>query len=322
MVLMTAASAAVAAFLATGALVALLPRWGVVDVPNHRSSHARPVPRGGGLGVIAGAAVGLVVARPDAVLAVGLVGALVLAAVGFTDDLRSLSAAWRLAAQLVVSAVAAGLLLLGERDFTITAAVAVVCLGTLWLSGYVNVFNFMDGSNGLAGLNAAVAGACFATVGVVEDVNTLVVGGSLLLGASLGFVPWNFPRAHIFLGDVGSYSIGFAIAWLALVGVLDTGELLWCVAPTALVLLDTSLTLARRARRGESLTAAHREHVYQQLTTVPGSPLPAIVATVAGAAFVAAAALPAVWCVICWVLVGTAYVAAPRFTNHRDPVSG
>ena len=87
-------------------------------------------------------------------------------------------------------------------------------------------------------------------------------------------------------------------------------------------MLDTSLTLVRRARRGESLTAAHREHVYQRLTAVPGSPLPAIVATVAGAAFVAAAALPAVWCVTCWVLVGTAYVAAPRLTARGNAITG
>jgi UDP-N-acetylmuramyl pentapeptide phosphotransferase/UDP-N-acetylglucosamine-1-phosphate transferase len=318
MLLTTTVVAAAAACLATGVLVALLPRWGVVDVPNHRSSHARPVPRGGGLGVIAGAAIGLAVGHPDELLAIGLVGALVLAVVGFTDDLRSLSAARRLSVQLLVSA-AATLLLVRAHEVTAIQGMAVVALGTLWLSGYVNVFNFMDGSNGLAALNAAVAGACYAGVGAAEDVHSLMIGGGLLLGACLGFLPWNFPRARIFLGDVGSYSIGFTVAWLALVGILTTDRLLWCVAPTVLVLLDTSLTLVRRARRRESLTAAHREHVYQRLTTVPGSPVPALVATAVGVGIVAAATLPATWCLLCWVLLGAAYVAAPRLTALRQP---
>jgi UDP-GlcNAc:undecaprenyl-phosphate GlcNAc-1-phosphate transferase len=193
-------------------------------------------------------------------------------------------------------------------------------LGTPWLTGYVNVFNFMDGSNGLAGLNAAVAGAWFAGIGTIEDIDALAVGGALLLGASLGFLPWNFPRARVFLGDVGSYSIGFTIAWLALIGVLVSGQVLWCVAPTVLVLLDTSLTLLRRARRGESLTAAHREHVYQRLTTVPGSPVPAVVATAATLGLVATAVLPAAWCLACWVVLAGAYVAAPHIAPRRHPV--
>lgn len=321
MLLTTGAVAAVAAFLATGALVALLPRWGVVDVPNHRSSHARPVPRGGGLGVITGVAMALAVARADELLAFGLVAALVLGAVGFIDDLRSLSAARRLSIQLLVSAAAA-VLLVRDQDLTSLEGLAVVAVGTAWLSGYVNFFNFMDGSNGLAGLNAGVAGACFAAVGAVEDVDALVVGGALLLGACLGFLPWNFPRARVFLGDVGSYALGFTVAWLALVGILTTGRALWCLAPTVLVLLDTSLTLVRRAQRRESLTAAHREHVYQRLAVVPGSPLPALVATAAGVGFVAAAALPAAWCLVCWMLLAAAYIAAPRIVASRQSVPG
>lgn len=315
MELATAGVAALSAGLATGILVVLLPRWGVIDVPNHRSSHARPVPRGGGLGVVAGAVAALTVARPDDLLVVGLTGALALAVVGFVDDLRSLPAAQRLVVQLCVGAATAGLLM-RELDLAVPLAVVATAASTLWLSGYVNVFNFMDGANGLAGLNAAVGGACFTWIGLAEDDATLLVGGSLLLGAVLGFLPWNFPRARIFLGDVGSYAIGFLIAWLALVGVLTTGRLAWCLAPTLLVLLDTFLTLVRRARRGESLTAAHREHVYQRLARVPGSAVPAVLTFVVSVGFVAAAALPTAWCVTSWLVLAAVYVASPAAASR------
>ena len=92
------------------------------------------------------------------------------------------------------------------------------------------------------------------------------------------------------------------------------------MAPTVLVLLDTTLTLLRRARRGESLTAAHREHVYQRLTTVPGSPVPAVVATVATVGLVATAALPVAWCLACWAVLAGAYVATPLIAARRHPV--
>jgi UDP-GlcNAc:undecaprenyl-phosphate GlcNAc-1-phosphate transferase len=321
--LTTVAVAALAAAVVTGLVAALLPRLGVVDVPNHRSSHDRPVPRGGGVGMLAGVAAGLLVSHPDHLLAVGLVGALVLAIVGFVDDVRSLPAVLRLGLQVGVGAVTAGLLV-HEAGLDLPMALLAAAAATLWLTGYVNVFNFMDGANGLAGLNALIAGACFAWIGSVEPSESgtaLLVGGAVLLGAAAGFLPWNFPVARIFLGDVGSYATGFLIAWLALVGMLTTDRFVWCLAPTALVLLDTSLTLVRRARRGESLMEAHREHVYQRLTPVAGSPLPAVVAALFSAAFVASAALPTAATVVVWLVLAAAYVALPGVVERRRSVS-
>jgi UDP-N-acetylmuramyl pentapeptide phosphotransferase/UDP-N-acetylglucosamine-1-phosphate transferase len=306
----TVAAAGVVACASTGLLATWLPRVGLLDVPNHRSSHARPTPRGGGLGVIAGVAAGLAVSPPGSTLAVGLVGALLLAAVGLVDDVRSLPATHRLAVQLVVSLVAA-IVAVGTADLGGVGGVAVALVAALWLSGYVNVFNFMDGANGLAGLNAVIAGATYAWVGHAEGSPALLVGGSVLLGAAAGFLPWNFPRARIFLGDVGSYSIGFLVAWLTLVGLLTTDRPAWCVAPVLVVLLDTGLTLARRARRGVPLTEAHREHVYQRLSTTPGSPLPALLVATVGAGFVLAAGAPVAWCLAVWTLLAAAYVASP-----------
>ena len=315
--LTTVAVAALTAAVVTGLVAALLPRLGVVDVPNHRSSHDRPVPRGGGVGVLSGVAAGLVVSHPDHLLAVGLVGALVLAVVGFVDDVRSLPAVLRLGLQVGVGAVTAGLLV-HEVGLDLPMALLAGAAATLWLTGYVNVFNFMDGANGLAGLNALIAGACFAWIGSAESETALLVGGTVLLGAAAGFLPWNFPVARIFLGDVGSYATGFLIAWLAVVGMLTTDRFVWCLAPTVLILLDTSLTLVRRARRGESLMEAHREHVYQRLTTVPGSPLPAVVAALLSAAFVASAALPTAATVVVWLVLAAAYVALPGVLGRRS----
>ncbi|MDZ5661153.1 glycosyltransferase family 4 protein [Nocardioides sp. zg-1308] len=316
----TVAAAALASVVVTGVVAALLPRLGVVDVPNHRSSHARPVPRGGGIGVVAGLLTGLLVSAPDQQLAIGLAAAVALAVLGFVDDVRSLPALLRLVAQVVVAALAAAVLV-RALDMDLAVGITVTAAATLWLTGYVNVFNFMDGSNGLAGLSALIAGATFAWVGWAESEPTLLVGGSVLLGAAAGFLPWNFPVARIFLGDVGSYSTGFLVAWLGLVGVLTTDRYAWCLAPTVLVLLDTSLTLVRRARRGESLMEAHREHVYQRLTTVPGSPLPAIVTALFGAAFVASAALPPIALAVTWMILGGAYVAMPHLVGRTSSVN-
>jgi UDP-GlcNAc:undecaprenyl-phosphate GlcNAc-1-phosphate transferase len=318
--LTTVAVAAVAAAVVTGLVAAVLPRLGVVDVPNHRSSHARPVPRGGGVGVMAGVAGGLMVSHPDQLLAVGLVGAAVLAVVGFVDDVRSLPAVLRLALQVGVGAVTATLLV-HDVGLDLPVALLAGAAAMLWLTGYVNVFNFMDGANGLAGLNALIAGACFAWIGWAESETALLVGGTVLLGAALGFLPWNFPVARIFLGDVGSYATGFLIAWLAVVGMLTTDRFVWCLAPTMLVLLDTSLTLVRRARRRESLMEAHREHVYQQLTPTPGSPLPAVVTALFSAAFVTTAPLTTAAVVVVWVVLAVAYVALPAAIGRRRSVS-
>jgi UDP-GlcNAc:undecaprenyl-phosphate/decaprenyl-phosphate GlcNAc-1-phosphate transferase len=312
----TLAAAVLCALVVTGFVAALLPRVGIIDVPNHRSSHDRPVPRGGGVGVLAGIGAGVLVAHPDHLLLLGLCGAVVLGVLGFVDDVRSLPAVLRLGLQVGVGAVTTTLLI-PETGPTMPVALLAGSVAIVWLVGYVNVFNFMDGSNGLAAFNALIAGACFAWVGSVESKAALLVGGTVLLGATAGFLPWNFPRARIFLGDVGSYSIGFLVAWLALIGVLTTDRWTWCLAPLLLVLIDTSLTLARRAQRGESLMEAHREHVYQRLTTTPGSALPAVVASIFSVAFVLGAALPDLGTLGAWVLLAAGYVSLPGLIARR-----
>lgn len=244
-------------------LIRLLRAVDVMDVPNARSSHVETTPRGAGVAMMAGVLVGTAVGESSGELwlLVGL--ALVAAAVGLVDDLRGLSAGIRLLAQFALALVVVAALLSNEVSAAGFAIAVIAVVGTV---GYVNAFNFMDGINGISGISGALAGAWYLYLGLGEaDAGSLAVGGAVLLGASLGFLPWNLPRAHVFLGDVGSYGLGLLIAGLALMS-FGEGISAWvALSPLLVYGADTVWTLARRLMRGESLSEAHREHVYQRL---------------------------------------------------------
>jgi UDP-N-acetylmuramyl pentapeptide phosphotransferase/UDP-N-acetylglucosamine-1-phosphate transferase len=125
----------------------------------------------------------------------------------------------------------------------------------------------MDGANGVSAAQATVAGVGYALVGAVHHDAALVAGGVTVAGAALGFAPFNLPRALVFLGEVGSYALGAAIAALALQGALSGIGVEAVVAPVALYLADTATTLARRVRRRERWYLPHRTHAYQRLVT-------------------------------------------------------
>jgi UDP-N-acetylmuramyl pentapeptide phosphotransferase/UDP-N-acetylglucosamine-1-phosphate transferase len=249
----------------TGLIVPVLQRAQLLDVPNERSSHSAPVPRGGGLAVMAAVALATLVAALTGaeVLWVPLVVSMGLAAVGLVDDRRSLPGPVRLVLQLVAGAVVAAWAWAAASPSVGVALFALVVV--VVVAGYVNAFNFMDGINGISALTAAVAGAWWCWVGAEHDVEGLTVVGASLAGAMLGFLPWNAPRARIFLGDVGSYGIGFLVvvgaAWAWASGV----PAILCVAPLVVYLADTGWVLVKRAVGGRPLMQAHREHVYQQL---------------------------------------------------------
>lgn len=260
---MSAWLAALALTLAiTPAVIWAAHRWQLIDVPNHRSSHAAPVPRGGGVAVavavVASAVFWHTVGRDVALAAVGSV---LLGAVGLADDRFHLPAAPRLAAQVAVPLVVSMLVVDGSARVAIGAsAVAVVAA-----VGYVNAFNFMDGINGISASQAAIAAGTIAVLADGLDSLAIRDAALALCGASVGFLPFNAGRARIFLGDVGSYFIGAWLAGTALL-VVDAGaSVLTVLAPFLLYLADTSTVLIRRARRGAPLFEAHREHVYQRL---------------------------------------------------------
>lgn len=261
---LTALSAAASTTLAAPVVVRYLNRAGYLDHPGARSSHTAPTPRGGGLAVLGGlaVAVGIAMSGGRAWPSVVILPALALAAVGLFDDRHQggVSASFRLAAQVALGIVA-GSIVVGPWGAALGAAVVPVI---------VNVVNFMDGINGITALTLVAWGASTLVAnGVLGSVFGVQFLALITVGTAVGFLPWNLPRARLFLGDVGSYLYGGLVAGAIL---LAWGTpLRWAViAPLAPYLADVSLTLLRRARRGARLTEAHREHTYQRLVHETG----------------------------------------------------
>ena len=258
--LLAAALALVVSASSQPILIRLLPRLGLVDLPNARSSHSSATPRGGGIGVVAALCVGtlLIPSVPGRVSLVVLTP--FLSAVGLADDvLGGVRPLVRLTCQFVAGGVA-GYVLLPSLPGGVGAAV-----GAMWVASYTNAFNFMDGINGMSAVQAVVAGLSFVAAGLVYGEVGLLGLGLVIACASAGFLPFNAAPARIFLGDVGSYGLGATIAGTALVAV-DLGlPIIIAIAPTLLYALDTCYTLAMRTIRGDSPAEAHRDHVYQRL---------------------------------------------------------
>ena len=243
-----------------------LQSWQVVDVPVDRSSHRAVTVRGGGVAVVAGLSTATVLVAPGATARLVVLGAVLLGAVGLLDDLRGLSPLVRLVAQVVLGAGLAVALVGLAGGAPAPAVFVVLTLSmTLWLVAYVNTFNFMDGVHGISGMNAAFTGCFYAWLGYEYGVVDVSVVSIALAGATIGFLPWNVPRARMFLGDVGSYAIGTVCALLAGLLFLSGVPAVLVCAPLLLYVLDTGGTLARRVWRGASVLAAHREHTYQRL---------------------------------------------------------
>ncbi|MEN9315651.1 MAG: hypothetical protein RIS35_2044, partial [Pseudomonadota bacterium] len=230
------------------------------DHANHRSLHTGVVPRIGGLGIIAGVVLALAVAGPgpwpDALRGLGVAVAMLLA-VSLADDIRGLGAGPRLLAHLTCAAA------LCASWGIAPAWIVVAAPGIAWGA---NLYNFMDGSDGLAG-SMAVSG--FGALGIaagLADAPTIAALSAAIAGAALGFLTLNWHPARVFLGDAGSIPLGFTAAALSLHGALagHWPPVLPMIAFLPFV-LDASLTLARRALRGERLSEPHREHLYQRL---------------------------------------------------------
>lgn len=227
-----------------------------MDHPNARSLHATPTPRIGGLGIVAGVAVAAMW-QADAALLPAILGAFALAAVSLADDVRGLPVRVRFLAHFVA---AAGCLFgLGLTGWTLLA-------GTLAVVWMTNLYNFMDGSNGLAGGMAVIGFATLALLAGWGGASDLAGLCAAIAAAALAFLRFNFPVARLFMGDAGSIPLGFLAAALGVYGVLNR---VWDVWVPLLVfspfIVDASVTLTRRALAGEKIWQAHRSHYYQRV---------------------------------------------------------
>jgi len=226
-----------------------------MDHPNERSLHATPTPRIGGLGIMAGVGVASVWLADGMLLPV-MLPALSLAALSLLDDVRGLPVAVRFLAHF--AATVACLLALGLTGWALLA-------GTLAVVWMTNLYNFMDGADGLAGGMTAIGFGALALAAWLGGAPGLAAFCAAIAAAALAFLRFNFPPARVFMGDAGSIPLGFMAATL---GILGARQNVWPWLFPLLVfspfIVDASVTLIRRALRGEKVWRAHRSHYYQR----------------------------------------------------------
>lgn len=283
---LTAAFVFAATILAVRLVLAWLKRRQIVDRPNERSSHTVPTPRGGGIGI-------LIVLLPALVfhghqtgrimdMAAIAVLAFLLAQVSWRDDTRGLNALPRLGSH-VLAAWAGSLLLPGpvlQGWVPIWLDQALVVLAWVW---FVNLFNFMDGIDGITGAETAAIGLGLFLLALQAPGQDLGDGvpALLLAAAALGFLVWNRPPARLFLGDVGSVPLGFLAGWL-LLDAAARGALAPAIILPLYYCADASLTLIRRLARHERVWEGHRQHWYQRAVDRWQSPARVVLTISAG----------------------------------------
>jgi Fuc2NAc and GlcNAc transferase len=260
----------------------------LIDVPNARSSHSIPTPRGGGVAIVVSFLGTLFIACLgkwiDLNVAVALLGAGALTAViGFMDDRGHIAARWRLLGHF--SAAAWALYWLGGMPsiklfgITIEHGYVGAVLGAFYLVWMLNLYNFMDGIDGLAAGEVVCVCLGASLIYSVFGFDQLIWSPLVLSMAALGFLFWNFPPARIFMGDAGSGFLGIILATLSLQAAWTDSRLLWVwIILLGVFIVDATLTLFRRLIRGEKVYEAHRSHAYQFASRQYGKHLPVTIA--------------------------------------------
>lgn len=263
----------------SAAMVRLMIDIGVMDRPDPRKSHQRPTPKSGGVGIVVAFLLGIFTLYEfaffsrlaDPYFRGVILASILIALVAFLDDLRDWPFTIKLAAQIVAALAALGsglyvrifhLPYFGAFDLGWFGALATLA----WILFTTNAMNFIDGINGLAAGTALIASLFLAFI-AERFGGWFVYFAALLLAAGLiGFLPFNFPRARIFMGDVGSQFCGFVLAVLGVAASrFERAEMSFLIVPLLLsgVLFDVAFTLLRRALAGENITRPHRGHLYQ-----------------------------------------------------------
>lgn len=253
----------------------------LMDIPNERSSHSVPTPRGGGVAIVFAFLLALPILGFAGFLPLklvwGLSGAgLLVAVLGFADDHGHIAARWRLAGHFLAAAWAlfwiGGLAPVELFGATFDLGLAGAVLALFYLVWMLNLYNFMDGIDGLASAEAICAclGACV-VYGVTGNFGLIWVALALAAAVS-GFLYWNFPPARIFMGDAGSGFLGLVLAIISLHAQWSSPDLLWSwMILLGVFIVDASWTLARRLLNGEKVYQAHRSHAYQHASRRHGS---------------------------------------------------
>ena len=277
-------------FLLTGAMRRYAVARSLMDVPNARSSHVLPTPRGGGVAIVLTFLLALVpllffgLVSPAVFAACAGAGALI-AIIGFMDDHGHIAARWRLLGHFIADAWAifwlGGLPAISVLGVELELGWAGSALAVIYLVWMLNLYNFMDGIDGIASVEALCVclGACL--IYWLNGTTALAWGPLILAMAVLGFLYWNFPPARIFMGDAGSGFLGIALGVLSVQAAWQSSALLW----VGLILLgafivDATFTLMRRLIRGDKVYEAHRSHAYQFASRQAGRHLPVTLAVI------------------------------------------
>jgi UDP-N-acetylmuramyl pentapeptide phosphotransferase/UDP-N-acetylglucosamine-1-phosphate transferase len=261
-------------------IIKQLHKRNVLDVPNERSSHSAPTPRGGGIGIVAVWSIGvfaglaLNIINGDGFIFAALGGVAILALLGFDDDQKDLSPMLKLIIQGGVGAGAVWFsgvpLTTFDLPFIPEHSLGFVgwVIAWFWVVGFINIFNFMDGANGLAGSQILFSGVAFSILGAGTGDAQLMFTGALIAGSALGFLKYNFPIAKVFMGDVGSLPVGFLIALMVLRAAENPASQVTLATPLLFVwpfLYDGSYTLINRVVHKRNPFRPHRSHLYQRV---------------------------------------------------------
>lgn len=274
------------------ALTAVLRRYAlarsIMDVPNARSSHAVPTPRGGGVAIVIAFLMALVAISVKGggglheLVALGGSGALI-AIIGFMDDHGHIAARWRLLGHFLAAAWAlvwlGGFPAIQVLGWQLDLGWFGAFFALFYLVWLLNLYNFMDGIDGIASIEAICVclGACsLYWVGGFEQLLLLPL---LLAMAVFGFLYWNFPPARIFMGDAGSGFLGITLGVLSLQAAWTSSQLFWCwLILLGVFIVDATYTLIRRLSRGDKVYEAHCSHAYQFASRLYGKHLPVTLA--------------------------------------------
>lgn len=276
-------------------LTAVLRRYAlgrqIIDVPNARSSHTVPTPRGGGVAIVVTFLASLPVLAvlgwvpPAVLMGIGGAGALV-AVIGFMDDHGHIAARWRLLGHFAAAAWMLfwldGLAPLEFAGMHLDLQWFGYLLAALYSVWMLNLYNFMDGIDGIASLEAISVGVGMAVIAMLTGTPELMTLPLLLAAATAGFLFWNFPPAKIFMGDAGSGFLGIVLAGLSLQAAWHSPQLFWCwLILLGVFVVDATFTLLRRLLRGDKVYEAHRSHGYQFASRHYGRHLPVTLAVTA-----------------------------------------